>query len=181
MDKNLSYFRKQMVTICCLGLAGAVIFIILFWVLSSSLTDIETPFVGLFFILILAGISLLAHKGKISLAAWILTILLSFLVSADLLAYGVTTPSGGVFVIPILLSAFCLGRWVSIGIACLGIATSWLSAWLHTNGPFAQPAADISQITFNAPILTIILVLTTWLVVAWVQLSQPLIPPEYKH
>jgi hypothetical protein len=157
--------RIRLILATCLGLAGAVAFIILYWLFSGSLEDIETVFAGGVFLLILVGIAWLARKERVKLAAWLLVSLLVALITADIASYGIVTPAAAAYVIPILLAAFCLGLWAALGVAVFATAAAWVVAWMQVS---AQPAADISQLTFNAPILTVILWVTAWMAGEWV-------------
>jgi hypothetical protein len=159
--------RARLVITTCMGLAVAVVFIIGYWTLSGSLEDWETVVAGVVFILLLGGNAWLATKGRVTLAAWLLVGLLTLLISVDLVEYGIGSPTAAAYVIPIALAACCLGLWEGLGIAAVGSAVSWLIAWASTSGRLElDPPADISHLTFNAPALMVILLLTA-LIVGW--------------
>ncbi|MFZ6027766.1 MAG: hypothetical protein ACOYYS_08630 [Chloroflexota bacterium] len=165
--ERIAALRIRLLVTTCLGLAGAVAFIVLYWVFSGSLEDIETIYAGVVFALIVGGIAQLARRSRPTLAAWLLVGLLFLLITLDALAYGVGTPAAAAYVIPILLAAFCLGFWPSLSVAVAGTASSWLAAWLQTSGAYGQPPADISQLTFNAPVLTAILLVSGAMAGSW--------------
>jgi hypothetical protein len=159
--------RARLVTAACLGVAAAVVFIIGYWILSGSLEDWETLVAGAVFILLLGGDAWLARTGRVMLAAWLLVGLLTLIVSIDLVEYGIGSPTAAAYVIPIALAACCLGFWEGLSIAVTGSAVCWLVAWASTSGRLdLDPPADISHLTFNAPALTVILLITV-LIVGW--------------
>lgn len=161
----LTKTRAGLILAACIGLAGAVIFMIGYWVIGGFLEDWETLVAGGVFILIMAGIAALARRGRVRLAAWILVILLTALIGMDASAYGLGTPTVAMFVIPIVLSACCLGLWAGLGTAAFSTLVIWLIAWASTTGRLpVEGAVDISHFTFNAPALTILFIVTALIV-----------------
>lgn len=149
----------------CIGVAVAILSIILFWAITGTLEDWETVVAGGVLLALLAGIAFLAHKGRVALADWLLVGLLALLVSADLPYYGVGTPSAAAYVLPIVLAARLLGFWPGMGVAGFSAVVVWLIAWATTSGLYpVEAAVDISHLTFNAPALTIIFGLTALIV-----------------
>lgn len=165
--------RRKLVVATCLSVAGAVIFMILFWVLSGSLEDIETVFAGAVLVLILGGIAWLANRGKVRQAAWMLIILLSLIISSDLPYYGIGSPTAASYVIPIALAGCTLGLWAALAVTSVGTAMIWIVAWGTTSGGWFDPPAPIDHLTFNAPALTIILVVTALIIGLWVHSTTP--------
>jgi hypothetical protein len=159
--------RSRMIITTCLGLTGAVAFIILYWIFSGSLEQIETVIAGFVFAAIMGGIALLSRRGQVTLASWLLVGLLTVLITLDLIGYGIETPAPASYVFPILLAAFCLGLWPALGIAAIGSTAGWISAWVETSSATALPTADISHLTFNAPILTVILFVSALMAGYW--------------
>jgi hypothetical protein len=159
--------RSRLIIATCFGLIGAVAFIILFWIFSGSLEDIETIFAGIIFSLLMGGIAWLAHKGKVTLAAWLLVAFLTLLITLDMIGYGITTPAPASFVLPVLLAAFCLGLWPALGTAALGSVVGWIVAWLGTSSIYAPADADIADLTFSAPVLTVILFVSALMAGYW--------------
>jgi hypothetical protein len=166
---SLQRKRVRLIIATCLGLTGAVAFILLYWIFSGSLEQFETVIAGIIFGLIMGGIGLLAQRGRVAFAAWLLVGGLTLLISADLTEYGVTTPASVSYVIPILLAAFCLGFWPAMAVAALGSSVGWVVAWMQTSSTYATPGAELSQLTFNAPILTVILFVSALMAGYWSQ------------
>ncbi len=166
-DDRVKLARRRLVQAACASVAGAVLFIILFWVFSGTLEDIETVFAGGAFLLILGGIAWLAQRGRERLAAWFLAGLLTLLITVDIQYYGVGTPSAAGFVLPVVLAACALGLWAGLGVSLVGCAVIWLVAWGSTSGGWVSPPAPIDHLTFNAPALTVILVATALIVGLW--------------
>jgi hypothetical protein len=162
-----SLARARLVSTTSLGVAGAVLFMILYWVFSRSLEDIETVYAGGVLILLLAGIAWLAQRGKERLAAWLLVSLLTLIIATDLPYYGIGSPSAASFVIPIVLAACALGLWAGLGLAALSTAVIWIVAWGTTSGGWLEPPTPIDHLTFNAPALTVIFFLVAWIVGYW--------------
>jgi len=165
-DERLRLARCRLVQAAWASVGGAVLFIILFWVVSGSLEDIETVFAGGVFLLILGGIAWLARRRE-KLAAWLLVGLLTLLIAVDLLDYGVGTPAAAGFVLPAVLAACALGLWAGLGVSLSGSAVIWLIAWGSTSGGWFDPPAPIDHLTFNAPALTVILVAAALIVGLW--------------
>ena len=169
---NLARARTKLVTAASLGVAGAVLFIILYWVFSGSMEEIETVYAGGVLIVLLAGIAWLARR-KDKLAAWLLTGLLTLIIATDLPYYGIGSPSAGALVIPIVLAACALGLWAGLGLAALSTVIVWVVAWGTTSGGWLEPPTTIDHLTFNAPALTVIFLLIALIVGYWGRVVQP--------
>ncbi|HOU12307.1 MAG TPA: hypothetical protein PKZ84_04265 [Anaerolineae bacterium] len=161
--------RRQagLVIATCLGLAAAILLLILVW-LSSGDLQWETTVAGGIFCLILASIAALARKGRGITSVWLLAGLLAVLITLDAGSYGLGSPAAAGFVIPIVLTACGVGLWAGIGVACYAAAAVWIIAvagqagWYIPYGPF-----DISHLTFNAPAYTVIFLLVALIVGLW--------------
>ena len=157
----------RLIIASCLGLMAATGFLILAWLISGDLM-IETVGAGLVLILVLGGLALLARRGRVHLATWLLLGLLLTLISLDAAAYGLESPAAAAYVLPVLLAACALGLWAGMAVALLGSAAVWLMAiaaqagWYEPYSPF-----ELSHLTFTAPFLTVILVLTALIVGSW--------------
>jgi hypothetical protein len=169
LEDTLTRARAGLVTAACLGLSAAIAFIVLFWIFSGSLEDVETPFIAAAFILLLLGNAALARRGRVTLATWLLVGLLMVLLILDVGSYGVGSPSSAGFVIPIVLAACGLGLWPGLGMAALGSATVWVVAWGETTGCWYGAPAPMDHLTFSAPALTIIFALCGLIVGFWSQ------------
>ncbi len=159
--------RQRLVMVTSLGVAGAVLFMVLFWVFSRSLEDIETIYAAAVLILILGGIAWLARRGRDKLAAWLLVGMVGLIIAVDLPYYGIGSPSAASFVIPIVLAACALGFWPGLGLAAFSTLVVWVVAWGTTSGGWLTPPTAIDHLTFNAPALTIIFFLVALIVGYW--------------
>lgn len=159
--------RQKLILVSSLGVAGAVLFMVLYWVFSRSLEDIETLYAAAVLILILGGIAWLAQRGRDKLAAWLLVGLLTLIIAVDLPYYGIGSPSAAAFVIPIVLAACALGFWPGLGLAAFSTLVVWVIAWGTTSGGWMAPPTPIDHLTFNAPALTIIFWLVGLMVGYW--------------
>lgn len=161
--------RRQagLVIATCLGLAAAILLLILVWLISGDL-QWETAVAGSVFCLVLGGIAALARQGHGTVAVWLLAGLLAVLITLDAGSYGLGSPAAAGFVIPIVLAACGVGLWAGIGVACYAAAAVWIIAvagqagWYIPYGPF-----DISHLTFNAPAYTVIFLLVALIVGLW--------------
>ncbi len=166
-DDALHRSRVGLVIATCLGLATAILLLILVWLISGDL-QWETVVAGGVFCLILAGIAVLARQGHGTVAVWLLAGLLAVLITLDAGSYGLGSPAAAGFVIPIVLAACGAGLWAGIGMACYAAAAVWIIAvagqagWYVPYGPF-----DISHLTFNAPAYTVIFLLVALIVGLW--------------
>jgi hypothetical protein len=151
----------------CLGLAIAVLALLLVWLISGDL-QVETVAGTLVFVLVLAGIAALARGGRPRLASWALIILLVLLVTVDAASYGLGSPAAAAYFVPVVLAACSIGFLAGIGVALFGSAATWVIAW-GTLAGWYQPflPAEPSHLTFNAPLYTVLFVLVALIVGAW--------------
>ncbi len=159
--------RAGLVIATGLGLTVAVVALILTWLASGDLQG-ETVVAGAIFVAVLAGLGTLARAGRATLAAWLLVILLTLLIAADVAAYGVASTASAGFMVPIVLAACGLGFWPGLGVAGGSSAMAWLLAGAENAGwyePFLPP--DISHLTFDAPALTVLFLLVALIVGLW--------------
>lgn len=142
-DNALARGRAGLVMAACLGLAIAVLALLLVWLISGDL-QVETVVGSLVFILVLAGISALARDGRAGLAAWALIILLVLLITVDAASYGLGSPAAAAYFVPVVLAACSVGLVAGIGVAlfcchlghCLGNSIGVVSA-VHSSRAFA--------------------------------------------
>lgn len=143
----------------CGGLVAAVAFILLAWVISGDL-ELITAICGGIFAAMLVGIAWLAQGGRARLAAWLLCGLLFLLSALDALAFGVGTLAAMAFTLPVVLASRALGLRAGLGAALASSVVVWLVAWATTSGLYeAWSPVDISHLTFNSPVATVILFL----------------------
>ena len=166
-EQVLVHGRAGLVIAACLALTAAVVALILTWIVSGDLQR-ETAVAGAVFILLLVGIGALARRGRVSLATWTLVILLTLVITTDVMPYGLGSPAAAAYVIPITLAACGLGLWAGIGVAVFGSVAAWLVAWATTAGWYEPwELVDISHLTFNAPALTVIFLIVALIVGVW--------------
>lgn len=160
--------RAGLVVGTCLGVVAACVAILLGWAVTATLEDWETVVAAVVLAGLLAGIVFLARAGRVTLAAWLLTGLLTLLIALDIAAYGLGSPSAAAFCIPIVLAACALGLWAGLGVALLASLGVWLIAAAGVAGwytPLTPP--DISHLSFEAPIMTVIFLAVGGIVGAW--------------
>jgi hypothetical protein len=159
--------RAKLIIVTSLGVMLAAWALVLTWLISGDLEGI-TVIAAAIFCAIMIGLAALARSGRVSVAAWLLVILLCVLILADTAAYGLGSPSIGSYLIPIVLAACTLGLAASVGVAVFGSAVVWLiavalsSGWYQASAPF-----QIDHLTFNAPVLTVIFLLVAVIVGWW--------------
>jgi len=154
--------------------SGAVILaslaMILFWVFTGSLEEISTVAADAVLIVILLGMIVLVRRGNTRLALWLLTTLLAFLTLDISAMYGVSTLSSAGFLIPIVLAACGAGLWAGLALALIGSAGMWIIAYASSTGAL-QPwiPFEVSNLTFDAPFLTILFFLIAVILGVWVR------------
>jgi hypothetical protein len=160
--------RAKVLVATCLALAAAIVALLLYWIVFSWLEQIETVVIGLFLVLILAGIIALVKSGRVVAAAWTLTVFMLLLNLANMLDYGISSTASAGFIIAILLAAFTLGPALGLGTAFLGsvavfaIALAASTGQLQTQLPYQE-----STLSFDAVVLTLIYLLVGLLCAVW--------------
>ncbi len=159
--------RAKLIAVTSLGLMLAAWALVLTWLISGDLEGV-TVLAAIVFSAVMLGLMALTRSGRIRLAAWLLIGLLGVLILADTADYGLSSPSIVSYIIPIVLAACTLGLAASAGVAVFGSIVIWLIAiasslgWYHSSAPFT-----IDQLTFNAPVLTVIFLLVASIVGWW--------------
>jgi len=162
--------RARVIAATCVALGGAILALLLYWIVFSWLEQWLTVVIGLVLALILAGIVALSQRGRVRAAAWTLTIFMILLNLANMFDYGIGTVSSAGFIIPIVLAAFTLGPWLGLGTAALGSAVAFVVALagaagtLQTQIPFQE-----STLSFDAITLTLIYMLVGFICAVWVR------------
>lgn len=160
--------RAGLVIGACLGLVAACLLIIGGWAVTGTLEDWETIVAAAVLAGLLAGIVFLARSGRDRPAAWLLTGLLALLIAFNMAAYGLGSPTAAAFCLPIVLAACALGLWAGLGVAALASLAVWLVAAAGVAGwytPLTPP--DISHLSFEAPVMTIIFLAVAGMVGGW--------------
>jgi hypothetical protein len=165
--------RKRLVILTAACITGAMVLFIAYWIITGSLETYVTVIAAGVLTLLLAGIMLLARRGRVRLAAGLLVGLMFVLVTADLSQYGLQSPSATSFIVPILLAAFTLGATAGTIVAGAAVLVVWgigLGAMLGLPGLVAY---DVSMLTFNAPYYTLIYILVTAITGYFVRNASP--------
>lgn len=161
--------RAKVVTSTCLGTITAMLFLVLYWIMTGSLEHAETILITLIFIAILTGMLILVKRGSVRLAAWSLVVFTSLINVANMIFYGIGTTASAGFLIPIALAIFCIGVPAGIGFAVFASFTVFAIAWLGSIGQIQTiiPYQD-SNLTFDAPVLTLTYLIFGVLTAVWI-------------
>lgn len=168
-NSPLERARAKVVASTCLGTITAMLFLVLYWIMTGSLEYFETILITLIFVAILAGMLVLVRRGTVRLAAWSLVVFTSLLNVANMAFYGIGTTASAGFLIPIALAIFCIGVPAGIGFALFASFTVFVIAWLGSIGQMQTiiPYQD-SNLTFDAPVLTLTYLIFGALTAVWI-------------
>ena len=173
-DDRQVRIRAGLVIGACLGVVAACVLIIVGWAVTGTLEDWETIVAAVVLAGLLAGIVFLARAGRVRLAAWLLVGLLALLIAADIAEYGLGSPTAAAFCIPIVLAACALGLWAGLGVAAFASLAVWLVAAAGMAGWYTPlTLADISHLSFEAPVMTVIFLAVAGLVGGWIRATWP--------
>lgn len=162
--------QAKVTIVTAFAIGAAMLALVLYWIVTSSLEDVETIFLALGLILLLAGIIALVKRGRVKLGAWILTLLMIFLNLSNMTWYGVSTTSSAGYLIPILLALFSIGAGAGFGVTLLGCASVFAISLLASAGQIQTEIPYVeSHLTFDAPALTLIYLLVYFICNAWVK------------
>jgi len=159
--------RAGLIVASCLGLAGALLALLLVWWISGDLQMVIV--VGsLAFFLLLVGIAALARNARVVLAARLLVALLVLLITVDAAGFGLGSPAAASYFVPVVLAACSLGFSAGMGVALFGSVAVWLIAWGASAGWY-RPLIPFEpfHLTFNAPLFTVLLLLVALIVGLW--------------
>jgi hypothetical protein len=157
------------VIITSLAISGAMLLLVLYWLVTKSFETIKTIFVMLAIMLVLAFCIGLAIKSQVYLAAWILILLLLLLNFANMLGYGIATSASAAYFIPILLAIFCIGAGAGYIITLIGCVFVFGIAFLQSKEKLKTFLPyQTSHLTFDAPVLSLIYALTAVIAGTWV-------------
>jgi hypothetical protein len=157
--------KARIVTVTAGSIIAAMVLMIVYWVATNSLEQIETVIAAAVVSLLLGGVILLARRGRVRLAAWLLTGFLLVLIVLVSGGYGIGTPSIAGFLIPILLAALAIGPvagYVTTGVSILivwGLGAAAALGWIETWIPY-----QVSDLTFSAPFYTLLFLLVAAMV-----------------
>ncbi len=151
---------KRLVILTAVCLAAAMGLMLVYWVATASLESWRTAVAAGGVAVLLAGIVLLAHRGRVRLAAALLTGLVFFPVVEVSYEYGLGTPSIAGFVLPILLAAFTVGLGACFVVAGVAIAAVWLIGAAAALGWYVPWIPyQVSDLPFTAPFYTVLFLL----------------------
>ncbi len=172
LPKTYSHFdqiRAATIVITSLAVSTAMILLVLYWVVTQSFETKKTIFAALGIILLLVLCVGLAISGQVNTGGWILVLIMILLNFANMLGYGISTSASAGYILPILLAMFCIGPGAGYAVAIFGCVFVFTIPILHSKERFhfAFPYKT-SSITFDAPTLTLIYLLTAVITGSWV-------------
>lgn len=142
------------------SIIAAMLGVILYWIFTNSFEDIETIFIAIGITLLLAANLWMAHRGKARLAAWLLIGLLLFLNTANIVWYGIGSLSTAALLIPTVAAFIGLSIRDGIVVTVLSLLVAWGTVLAAATGQLkTELPYQISNLTFDAPILTVIFIL----------------------
>lgn len=166
-DDVLLRGRAGLVIVTCFGVAIALVSLTIVWAITRDLQK-QTVVASTVLLVLLTGIGVLARRGSVPLATWLLILLLVVIIAAEVYMYGVASLPASALVLPILVAAYGVGLVAAFGIAALGSTYIWLLAWGEQAGWYTpQLGCDISHLTFNAPGLTVLFLVVALTTGAW--------------
>lgn len=155
-----AHARAAVVLAGCGGMAMACVVLLFIWWLSGDLEFMTVIAAGIL-IALLVGLATLVRRGLITLSGWLLTGLLMALLTADVWSYGLGSPVAAGYLIPITLAFCALNSGAGWGCTIVSSLSVLVLAWGEVSGwhvPFAP--VEISHLTFNAPALSVIFLLS---------------------
>jgi hypothetical protein len=167
-DNRVDRACAMLVLTTCGAVILATLAMILFWVFTGSLEDVSTITAGTVLLLMMLGLVALVRRGNIRLALWLVVALLGFITLEISVEYGVSTLSSAAFLIPIVLAACGAGLWAGLFLALVGSAGMWVIAFASSSGALHPYIPyQVSNLTFDAPFLTILFFLIAIIVGVW--------------
>jgi hypothetical protein len=152
-----------LVIAACLALILAALALVLTWAISRDL-DRDTVLGMTVLSLVLLGIGFMAREGRVALASGALVLLATAIITSRVALYGLASVTASTYVLPIVLATGTLGLGAGLALAGVCSASVWFLAWSETTGRRKPvlPAQDF-HLTFNAPTLMVVFVLTALL------------------
>lgn len=169
------YQKAQAKTIISTSLAisGAMLALVMYWLITGTFEDIETIFIVLGLLLGFAGIIALVKYGYIRSGAWILIGMMLLLNLADMAWYGISSAASAGYVIPILIAAFSISSQAGINVSLLGCISVFSIAFLASSGQLqTEIPYQESTLSFDAPTISLIYLLVSVLAGNWVNSTQ---------
>ena len=165
---QLDQLRAMTIIATSFAMVGAILLLVLYWVATKSFETKITIFVALACILLLGVCMGFVIQGWLTTGAWMLIILMVLVNFSNMALYGISSSSSAAYIIPILLTVFCIGTNAGFGITVLGCILVFIIPILQSRRiiksilPF-----HISSLTFDAPVLTLIYLLAAIIVTSW--------------
>ena len=176
LPESASTFERaqaKIISIMSIVIGSAMLALVLYWLLTNTLEDIETIFILIVLLLVLAGIVALVKRGYIKLGAWLLTGLMMLLNLSDMTWYGIGSVASAGFIIPILLAVFSISPKAGMGVTILGCISVFLVAYLASIGQLqTEIPYQESNLSFDAPTLSLIYLITGILAGNWVRSTE---------
>ncbi|BBX72708.1 hypothetical protein MSHI_06140 [Mycobacterium shinjukuense] len=161
----------------CLAIGVSMILLIGYWILTKSLESGKTILVAMgigLFLLACVGMEL---RGRPLVGAWMLVVAVVVVIFASMLAYGVASSASAGYILAILLSMLCIGATESYLVTVLGCGAAFVmpmmqsKRWIPTILPYHP-----SHVTFDAPTLSLIYLLTAIISESWMNSIADLAP-----
>jgi len=176
LPESASTFERaqaKIISIMSIVIGSAMLALVLYWLLTNTLEDIETIFILIVLLLVLAGIVAFVKRGYIKFGAWLLTGLMLLLNLSDMTWYGVGTVASAGFIIPILLAVFSISPKAGTGVTIFGCISVFLVAYLASIGQLqTEIPYQESNLSFDAPTLSLIYLITGILAGNWVRATE---------
>ena len=176
LPESASTFERaqaKIISIMSIVIGSAMLALVLYWLLTNTLEDIETIFILIVLLLVLAGIVALVKRGYIKLGAWLLTGFMLLLNLSDMTWYGIGSVASAGFIIPILLAVFSISPKAGMGVTILGCISVFLVAYLASIGQLqTEIPYQESNLSFDAPTLSLIYLITGILAGNWVRSTE---------
>jgi len=173
LPETSSAYKKaqaKVVALVSMSIGGAMLALVLYWVFTSTLEDIETVIIMVVLLTLLAGNVHLVKRGYVTLGAWLLVGLLLLLNLSNIAWYGISNVASAALVIPILLAAFGVGPKEGMGVTLLGCGAIFLIAYLASIGQLqTEIPYQESTLSFDAPTLSLILLIVGVMAAGWVR------------
>ena len=176
LPESASTFERaqaKIISIMSIVIGSAMLALVLYWLLTNTLEDIETIFILIVLLLVLAGIVAFVKRGYIKFGAWLLTGLMLLLNLSDMTWYGIGSVASAGFIIPILLAVFSISPKAGMGVTILGCISVFLVAYLASIGQLqTEIPYQESNLSFDAPTLSLIYLITGVLAGNWVRSTE---------
>lgn len=173
---QIDQMRAMTIIVTSFAIGGAIFLLILYWVVTKSFETKTTIYVALSIISLSAACVAFVMQGQLLIGAWMLIILMVLINFSNMALYGISSSSSAAYIIPILLAMFGIGANAGVGVAVLGCIFVFIIPILQSRGilksilPF-----EISSLTFDAPVLTLIYILVTLIVYPWASSSKNIV------